>query len=98
MFNIRSAKICLLIKNAIYFYFTDKNENELKILRKILCFLKNFKIELDIFPIKNYLKILYKSGLKTPKYFISIKNRFFFVNLLHFFILTMASKSVDRLI
>lgn len=30
MFNIRSAKICLLIKNAIYFYFTDKNENELK--------------------------------------------------------------------
>lgn len=98
MFNIRSAKICLLIKNAIYFYFTDKNENELKILREILCFLKNFKIGLDTFPIKNYLKILYKSGLKMPKYFISIKNIFFFVNLLHFFILTMTSKSVDRLI
>jgi|GEM_PF-3117484 len=51
MFNIRSirsAKICLLIKNAIYFYFTDKNENELKILREILCFLKNFKIGLEI--------------------------------------------------
>lgn len=56
MFNIKSAKICLLIKNAIYFYFTDKNENELKNLTGDFMFSLNFKIGLDIFPIKELSK------------------------------------------